>query len=99
VNITDLLSLLNNYGDTGADWAEGDFNYDGTVNITDLLMLLNNYNQSATQVAASRADFTAALAVPEPASIGVLLACGLGLLSRRRARIHANATPTRQDAQ
>lgn len=47
VNLTDLLALLNNYDETGRDWAEGDFNYDGTVNLTDLLALLNNYDLSA----------------------------------------------------
>jgi Dockerin type I domain len=43
VNITDLLTLLNNDNHTGKDWSEGDFNYDGTVNVTDLLALPNNY--------------------------------------------------------
>src|ERR1700733_11506604 len=47
VNLTDLFTLLNNYGEIGKDWSEGDFNYDGTVNLTDLLALLNNYGQSA----------------------------------------------------
>lgn len=46
VNLTDLLVLLNNYGQSGKDWSDGDFNYDGTVNLTDLLGLLNNYGIS-----------------------------------------------------
>lgn len=48
VNLTDLLALLNNYGQSDRDWAQGDFNYDGTVNLTDLLALLNNYGQSSS---------------------------------------------------
>jgi predicted outer membrane repeat protein len=47
VNLTDLLTLLNNYGETGKGWTQGDFNFDGTVNLTDLLALLNNYGESA----------------------------------------------------
>jgi hypothetical protein len=72
VNLTDLLDLLNNYGQSGTDWTQGDFNYDGTVNLTDLLDLLNNYGQStsATQV------------VPEPA-IGSLLLVPAAALTRR----------------
>jgi predicted outer membrane repeat protein len=47
VNLTDLLTVLNNYGQSGKGWTDGDFNFDGTVNLTDLLALLNNYGQSA----------------------------------------------------
>jgi hypothetical protein len=47
VNLTDLLTLLNNYGQTGRSWTQGDFNFDGTVNLTDLLALLNDYGASA----------------------------------------------------
>jgi lysophospholipase L1-like esterase len=73
VNLTDLLTLLNNYGQTSRDWAQGDFNYDGTVNLTDLLSLLNNYGQSATL--ASSSLFTSQV-VPEPATC-TLFALGL----------------------
>lgn len=76
VNLTDLLSLLNNYGRSGADWSQGDFNYDGTVNLTDLLGLLNNYGQSLTD----------ARAVPEPACLGILSVGSIASLARRRAR-------------
>jgi endonuclease/exonuclease/phosphatase family metal-dependent hydrolase len=77
VNITDLLKLLDNYGQTGADWSQGDFNYDGTVNITDLLAMLNNYDQSTSQ---------STIAVPEPAA--GLLALGTALIIPRRRRLH-----------
>lgn len=81
VNLTDLLVLLNNYGQSSKDWAEGDFNYDGTVNLTDLLALLNNYGQSATLADDS---FTGARVVPEPTSACLLALSALGLLGRRR---------------
>jgi hypothetical protein len=40
VNITDFQRLETNYGKTGATWADGDFNYDGTVNDADVRILL-----------------------------------------------------------
>lgn len=82
VNLTDLLALLNNYGQTSEDWSDGDFNYDGTVNLTDLLALLNNYGQSATLAESS---FSSARVVPEPATVG-LFTLGLGSFLTRRRR-------------
>jgi autotransporter-associated beta strand protein len=82
VNITDLLTLLNNYTETGKDWSEGDFNYDGAVNITDLLAMLNNYGLSGG--AASSTGTIGTIAVPEPATISLLAVVGAGMLSRRR---------------
>lgn len=81
VNLTDLLSLLNNYGESGKDWSQGDFNYDGTVNLTDLLALLNNYGQSTTIASTS---LNSTRVVPEPGMLGLLAAGGLVL--RRGAR-------------
>lgn len=78
VNLTDLLTLLNSYGLTAADWSQGDFNYDGAVNLTDLLGLLNNFGQSDTLASAS------AGAVPEPVGTGVLVLGLTGCLTRRR---------------
>jgi hypothetical protein len=84
VNLTDLLDLLNNYGQSNTDWAKGDVNYDGTTNLTDLLDLLNNYGQSTTQ-GASLTSFGSTQVVPEPASASLLGMAGAGLLKRRRA--------------
>jgi hypothetical protein len=79
VNLTDLLALLNNYGQTGKDWSEGDFNYDGTVNLTDLLALLNNYGQSANLTGLSSTQV-----VPEPATVSLLTLGFATFLPRRR---------------
>jgi autotransporter-associated beta strand protein len=81
VNITDLLALLNHYGQAG-DWSQGDFNYDGAVNITDLLLLLNHYGHSIDpSTGLSIGGDT--IAVPEPAA-GLLTAGAAILLARRR---------------
>lgn len=81
VNLTDLLTLLNNYGESGKDWQDGDFNYDGTVNLTDLLALLNNYGQSASLADSSLSGSQVA---PEPATFGFLSLGFAALLTRRR---------------
>jgi hypothetical protein len=73
VNLTDLLNLLNSYGQTGKDWSQGDVNYDGTVNLTDLLELLNTYGQvantslNASVIAPQAATAPAMTAPAEPA--------------------------------
>ena len=40
INLTDLATLLSNFGLDGATRAQGDINGDGSVNLTDLAMLL-----------------------------------------------------------
>jgi hypothetical protein len=73
VNVGDLGILAGNYGTlTGATWAMGDFNGDGAVNVGDLGILAGNYGA------------TAAAAVPEPMSLGLLTLGGLALIRRRK---------------
>ena len=91
VDFSDLLTLAQNYGVTGATWAQGDFNADGTVNFADLLALAQNYGQNVdgTQAAAADPAFSPDFArnlteVPQPSSAPLLAAGALGLLCRRR---------------
>ncbi len=80
-------------------WDDGDFEYSGSVNGNDFTDLVSNLNKSATlgdvQVPAgvwAAVDAYAAANgftlddnnVPEPASAGLLLAAGVGMLARRR---------------
>jgi len=57
--------------------ADGDFNEDGRVNHADLVILQDNYGKSTA----------GAPAIPEPATLFIMLAAGLpALLKRRRSR-------------
>ena len=83
VDLTDLSTVLNNFGSTTLAWTSGNFDGASTIDLTDLSDVLNNFG--ATNPNASGGVFVnAAVAVPEPASLAVL---GIGVaafLSRRR---------------
>jgi len=95
VNGTDFTILATNFNQSGKAWDQGDFNYDGKVNGSDFLLLASNFNQSASGSAVAGDDLAALDAfaaangmslasVPEPASMGLILVAGLGVLARRR---------------
>ncbi|MDY7010794.1 MAG: PEP-CTERM sorting domain-containing protein, partial [Planctomycetota bacterium] len=58
---------------TGDEWREGDFNGSGSVNDSDLNLLLSNWTYPPS-----------ASAVPEPATLLLLVSAGTVLLRRRR---------------
>jgi autotransporter-associated beta strand protein len=102
VNGTDFNLMATNFNQSvTAGWDKGDFNYDGTVNGDDFVLLANNFNQFASQSAVSAVDLAAVDAfaaangislanlnanVPEPASVGMMVAAGLGILRTRQRR-------------
>jgi hypothetical protein len=100
VNGTDFTLLATNFNQSVTNgWDKGDFNYDGKVNGSDFLLLAKNFNQSAGQSAVAGDDLAALDSfaavngisltnVPEPASAGMMVMAGLGILRRRR-RLHA----------
>jgi autotransporter-associated beta strand protein len=87
VNITDFNALAANYGNTTTGiWATGDFNYDGVVNALDLNAIATNFGATPLLSSALPGQALGAL-VPEPASLGVLVAvAALGMRRRRSAR-------------
>ena len=73
VDVGDLGILGANYGAaSGAGWTRGDFTGDGAVDVGDLGVLGAQYGQGVS-----------AGAVPEPATLGLLLAGGLAVRRRR----------------
>lgn len=77
-DLADFSALGANFNLPGG-WAKGDFNYDGTVGIADFSLLAANYNLAAAGGVSDRAG-----AVPEPASLGLLLFGAAATLRRSR---------------
>ena len=72
VDVADLGILAGNYeNEEGMTWSDGDFTHDGAVDVADLGILASNYGYGCS-------------GVPEPATIALLIAGGVGLLFRRR---------------
>jgi hypothetical protein len=98
VDLSDLIILANNFGETGSDWAEGDVNYDGNVDLSDLVIVASDFGASLSSIQAS--DFSdsfaaewqlslaevhgAEVSVPEPASMALAVVATAGLLARIR---------------
>ncbi len=95
VNATDYTQIDSNFtvhGGALKGWFNGDFNYDGTVNGDDYTLIDNAFNtQGSISLAASSAgpaeliaSATEQVAVPEPASLGLIGVAAGSLLMRRR---------------
>ena len=76
VNATDLAIMANTFGTWPRGWADGNANCDDVVDGTDLAILANNFGFTAPT----------GIAVPEPATMGLLGLGGVMLLRRRRGR-------------
>ena len=79
VNYDDYLQWEGGLGGSGTGWLYGDFDYNGEVNYDDYL-LWEGALGSQTGI------LSGAAAVPEPATMGVLVAGAIGLVLRRRRR-------------
>ncbi|MCX5683616.1 MAG: PEP-CTERM sorting domain-containing protein, partial [Planctomycetota bacterium] len=85
VNDDDITLLTGNYLGTGMDWFGGDvFMYDGVVGDDDVTLQAGNYLGSVGQVTGGFVGVGEIGAVPEPATMGLLLLGGAALLARRR---------------
>ncbi len=89
VNLTDLSTLLNNFGSTTAQWTAGNFDNQPTIDLTDLSDLLNNFGLSNPTPSTFPDGATPA---PEPASMVLLFTGGLALM-RRRPRFAGSTYP------
>jgi len=86
VDLTDLSTVLNNFGATTAAWTSGNFDGGPTIDLTDLSAVLNNFgatNPNASALGATGGAI-AALATPEPASLAALGMGAAAMLMRRK---------------
>ena len=97
VDATTTSLIDNGYLNHLTGWYNGDFNYDGVINGSDYTLIDNAYNMQGAQLDGSIAspsvmvasEIAATAAVPEPATAGLLVAAGVGALSRRRRRMNS----------
>ena len=76
VDLSDLSTVLNNFGQSTPNWSDGNFDNAPTVDLTDLSDVLNNFGQTTPTTAA-----TAPATAPEPTTLALL---ALPLLRTRR---------------
>jgi hypothetical protein len=80
VDLTDLSTVLNNFGATTSTWTSGNFDGQPTIDLTDLSDVLNNFGATFSNPSVS----SAAIPTPEPASLTLLGGVTVALLVRRR---------------
>ena len=71
----DLTTILTNWGTSGATYEQGDLNGDGTVSGLDYSEVITNWGSASLSPEPA--------AIPEPATLAVLLLGGLALLRRK----------------
>jgi hypothetical protein len=79
----DFLALKASFGSTGADWFAGELTFDGEVNYLDYVAMKRNGGASVPGYAA----------IPEPASVCLLLPALLLAIRRRGAGLRAGKGP------
>ena len=102
INIDDYGRIDANVASSGSvfGYASGDFNLDGKINVDDYGIIDGNVNRqgAAIRSAGRAADFgELSRAVPEPASLTLLVA-GWGALRQRRRRRATSHSPGRGNA-
>ena len=87
VDLTDLSTLLNNFGSATSSWTSGNFDGQPAIDLTDLSDVLNNFgvtnpNANTKDLALSTKDFAP---TPEPSSLYLLTTAFPALLRRMRS--------------
>ncbi|MGN6367597.1 MAG: autotransporter-associated beta strand repeat-containing protein [Phycisphaerae bacterium] len=85
IDLTDLSTLLNHFGQQSPNWTDGNFDGASTINLTDLSDILNNFGLSTSN--ASQLPFTnpqlPATPTPEPTTLLLLLPTLAAAFARR----------------
>ena len=87
VDLTDLSTLLNNFGQPTPNWTAGNFDHAPTIDLTDLSDLLNNFGATNPNASTSQLPITnyqLPAPTPEPTSLAVRGLGATALLTRRR---------------
>ena len=69
VDMSDLSTLLNHFGQSTPNWTDGNFDYAAAIDLTDLSDLLNNLGQSNLNALSSQlpsTDYQSPTPTPEP---------------------------------
>src|SRR5262249_10501913 len=90
VDLTDLATILNNFGATTGAWTSGNFDGNPTIDLTDFADVLNNFGATNPNLFAASPSSQSPVtndqlpaAAPEPASLLLLL---LPLLTRTQRK-------------
>ncbi|MGN6367392.1 MAG: hypothetical protein ACTHN5_03935 [Phycisphaerae bacterium] len=86
IDLSDLSTVLNNFGQSTPNWTSGNFDHQPTIDLTDLSAVLNNFgttNPTASSQLLISNDQSPTIPTPEPSSLSLLLALPL-LFKRRR---------------
>ncbi|MGN6369507.1 MAG: polysaccharide lyase family 8 super-sandwich domain-containing protein [Phycisphaerae bacterium] len=90
VDLSDLSTVLNNFGQSTPNWTDGNFDASPTIDLTDLSAILNNFGLT-TPSASSQLPITTnqlpTTPTPEPASLTLLLPVLLFTSRSRRHRL------------
>ncbi|MGN6367598.1 MAG: pentapeptide repeat-containing protein [Phycisphaerae bacterium] len=106
VDLSDLVTVLKNFGEPTPNWTSGNFDGATTINLTDLSFILNNFGLT-TPTASSQLPFAnpqlPATPTPEPTTLGLLLAPAIWSSALRRLSVRSSAfrrrrTPMRSEA-
>ena len=86
VNLSDLSTILNNFGTTSPNWTSGNFDNAPTIDLTDLADVLNNFGLTnpSPSFSAFSIPHSAFTTTPEPPSLATLLLLLLPLKKRRQ---------------
>ncbi len=103
VDLTDLSTILNNFGATTGAWTSGNFDNAPTIDLTDLSDVLNNFGQTNSNASTSQlpmTDYQLPLSIPAPEPSSLALLAFFPLATRRfrkcsRAKMKESAKNSR----